>query len=997
MKIKDPKISIQSFKLLIENSPFAVYLSDYYGNIILVNKEASNMTGFSEEELLSKTIMELDPVYNTLDDCRLLWVELGNETKKIVNTKHKTKNGEQLDVELHLTLLEIDDKNYLLGNVLDKTSQYKIERELNESQFRMKEAQSIAQIGNWELSLLTKELIWSDEIYRIFEVDKSKEKLTFELFIGYVHPDDREQLENAFSKSIEQKESYEITYRIKLKGGKVKYVNERARIFYDENGNPIRSVGTIQDVTEKMINEKRLEEYNEMMYKLTRQVPGVVYQYRLYPDGRSCFPYSSYGMMDIYGFTPDEVKEDASSVFGVLHPEDHDRVANDIYKSAENLSLFQCEFRVIMPGRGVEWRMSKARPERLSDGSTLWYGIITNTTEQKKNEEALLASEKRYKLLIDNSSDIIVLMNEKGEQTMVSKVVELITGFTSTELIGKTFNDLIHPDDLQQTASVFQKVLDNPSKTYRTQYRHIHKTKQWIWLEGNARNFLHDPVFKSVMITVRDISSDKENEEQLRKLSMAVEQSSSSIVITDLTGKIEYVNPKFQQVTGYNAKELIGKNPKVLKSGAQPKEYYRTMWETVTSGKTWTGQFLNKKKSGEFYWESAAISPIKNENGEITHLLGIKEDITDRKHHDEKLRLSEEKYKIVADNTYNWEFWENTKGELVYVSPSCEMITGYTSQELVDNPLLMNKIIHPDDLKAYSDHRNETYANWGAHKCEFRIIDKWGEVKHVGHICQPAFDTSGNFLGIRGTNVDITDRVIQIEKIQNLLKVEEEQNKRLLNFTHIVSHNLRSHTANMQGILSLLEYEKPEIYNHQYVEMLKQSAENLNEAISHLNLVLDVNKAQNEKRVKINLAKVVKRTIESISVLAKNAEVELINEVPPEITLTIIPAYIESIVLNLLTNAIKFSDPNKKAFARVYCESDGSDGLCIVFEDNGLGIDLERYRAKLFRMYNTFHKHKDSKGLGLFITKNQVEAMGGEIDVESKPNFGTKFYIRFNR
>lgn len=991
----DPKLSIPSLKLLIDNSPIAVYLSDYDGNILLVNKEATAMTGYSEDELLNKTIMDFDLNYSDIDNCRFLWEELKIKPKITFETKHVCRNGDVLDVDLHVALIEIDDRKYLLGNAIDKTKQKKIESKLKESQLRMKEAQNLAQIGNWELNSKTKELIWSDEIYRVFEIDKAKEKLSLELFNSLVHPEDREVVDKAFSTSIKQRKEYSLVHRILLRNNKIKFVHERARTIYDEEGIPVRTVGTVQDVSEKKINEKRLEEYNEMMYKLTRQVPGVVYQYRLFPDGRACFPYSSPGMMDIYGFTPEEVKEDATPVFGRIHSDDYDRVANDIFKSAEDLSLFHCEFRVILPDRGVEWRMSKARPERLSDGSTLWYGIITNTTEQKKSEEALLASEKRYKLLVENSSDIIVLLNEKGEQIMVSKIAESITGYSPDELVGKRFEEIIHPDDLANTSAIYQNVLNNPSKSFRVQYRHIHKTKNWIWLEINAQNFLNDPAFNAVMLTMRDISVNKKNEDQLRKLSLAVEQSSSSIVITDLDGNIEYVNPKFQQITGYTANELIGKNPKILKSGAQPQEYYKDMWETVKNGKTWTGQFLNKKKNGEFYWEAATISPIKNNEGVLTHFLGVKEDITERKNQEESLRLSEEKYKIVADNTYNWEFWEGTKGELVYISPSCEMITGYKSQELIQNPDLMNEIIHPDDLENYLAHRNKTMTKWVSHKCEFRIIDKWGEVKHIGHICQPAFDSSGNFLGIRGTNVDITDRVNQIEKIQNLLRIEEEQNKRLLNFTHIVSHNLRSHTANMQGILSLIELEKPEIFKDDYIEMIKQSADNLNETISHLNMVLDVNKMQNEKWLKINLHAVVSRTIESVSTLAKNANVVMKNEVHPEININVIPAYLDSIILNMLTNAIKFCSPERDSYVRIYSELNENNKLTLVFEDNGLGIDLDRYRGKMFRMYNTFHQHKDSKGLGLFITKNQIEAMGGEIDVESIPNSGTKFHVTF--
>ncbi|OHD64387.1 MAG: hypothetical protein A2176_01500 [Spirochaetes bacterium RBG_13_51_14] len=131
-------------------------------------------------------------------------------------------------------------------------------------------------------------------------------------------------------------------------------------------------------------------------------------------------------------------------------------------------------------------------------------------------------------------------------------------------------------------------------------------------------------------------------EEKIRTFSMAVEQSPASVVITDRHGTIEYVNPKFSRLTGYSAAEALGKNPRILKSGAQPPEFYRVMWETISAGRDWRGEFHNLKKNGESYWESASISPILDEKGEITHYVAVKEDITERKMAEEALRTSEE-------------------------------------------------------------------------------------------------------------------------------------------------------------------------------------------------------------------------------------------------------------------------------------------------------------------------------------------------------------------
>jgi signal transduction histidine kinase/CheY-like chemotaxis protein len=132
--------------------------------------------------------------------------------------------------------------------------------------------------------------------------------------------------------------------------------------------------------------EDALKHNHNLLLKLSNQVPGVIYQYRLYTDGSSCFPYSSNGMNDIYEFSPEEVKEDATPVFGRLHPEDIERVSQLIFESARTLELFVCEFRVVLPRQGLRWRYSEAVPERMEDGSTLWHGIITDVTDRKMSE-----------------------------------------------------------------------------------------------------------------------------------------------------------------------------------------------------------------------------------------------------------------------------------------------------------------------------------------------------------------------------------------------------------------------------------------------------------------------------------------------------------------------------------------------------------------------------------------------------------------------------------
>ncbi|MCL5962336.1 MAG: PAS domain S-box protein [Chloroflexi bacterium] len=153
-----------------------------------------------------------------------------------------------------------------------------------------------------------------------------------------------------------------------------------------------------------------------------------------------------------------------------------------------------------------------------------------------------------------------------------------------------------------------------------------------------------------VLATLSDVTERKRAERQLRKLSRAVEQSPSTIVITDAQGAIEYVNPKFTKLTGYTFEEALGQNPRILKTDKTPPETHKNLWRTITSGAEWQGEFCNKKKNGELYWESASISPIRNSQGIITHFVAVKEDITARKLTEEALRESEERYRQLFEN-----------------------------------------------------------------------------------------------------------------------------------------------------------------------------------------------------------------------------------------------------------------------------------------------------------------------------------------------------------
>lgn len=185
-----------------------------------------------------------------------------------------------------------------------------------------------------------------------------------------------------------------------------------------------------------------------------------------------------------------------------------------------------------------------------------------------------------------------------------------------------------------------------------------------------------------VVGSARDVTNARASENQIRKLSQAVEQSPAAVIITNPKGEIEYVNPKFTETTGYTFNEVKGKNPRILKSGKQSTEFYKNLWDTISSGNEWKGEFHNKKKNGDLFWESAVISPIVNEKGEITNYLTIKEDITESKLQIENLKITRNTYQSIFNSVSEAIYVIDESGAFRDVNLGAQKMYGYPKEEL---------------------------------------------------------------------------------------------------------------------------------------------------------------------------------------------------------------------------------------------------------------------------------------------------------------------------
>lgn len=259
--------------------------------------------------------------------------------------------------------------------------------------------------------------------------------------------------------------------------------------------------------------------------------------------------------------------------------------------------------------------------------------ITRDIEDIKQFQDALKESEERFKQVTENAEEWIWEVDANGRYTYSSATVEKILGYTPGEIVGKKyFYDLFVPELRDSMKKEALKIFKEKGKFNKFINKNINKKGDIVFLETTGA-----PILDQSGNVVGYLGADSNvterilNEEKLRKLSLAVEQSPASIVITDTKGNIEYVNSRFMDLTGYSWDELCGNNPRVLKSGKTNASEYKTLWNRISSGTEWKGEFLNRKKNGEYFWEAASISPIFDSNGKITHYLGIKEDMTEKK------------------------------------------------------------------------------------------------------------------------------------------------------------------------------------------------------------------------------------------------------------------------------------------------------------------------------------------------------------------------------
>lgn len=796
------------------------------------------------------------------------------------------------------------------------------------------------------------------------------------------------------------------------------------------------SLDRIHSLTERERANSALRK-SEERYRI---VADNTYDWEFWINPSGQFLYNSPSCQRITGYTVDQFMREPDLLHRIVHPEDYEQFLRHEQRVAETKLPDEIEFRILHADGSVRYIGHACQQIYDERGQYLGVrGSNRDITERKQAEEALRVSEERFSKAFHLSPmGIAIFRAADGQFVDVNDVFLQVSGYGREEVIGHTAVELQLYANPEERDFILQTLQEKGTlETFEFQTR---SKSGEIGVGLSATTEITLGGGKHYLSLILDITERKQAEGDLRKLSHAIEQSPVAIIITDTDGAIEYVNPNFTQLSGYARDETIGKNPRLLKSGETTLDEYQRLWDTITQGGSWQGEFHNKKKTGELYWVSASISPVLDAQGNIKNFVGVQEDITARKQRERALEAlvtvalalrvassRDEVVHVVVNQVYEllrsgnvalllhylqddeldvtavrgpWEQWPSLRFPLGEEISNRVIATG---QPYINDDVRTDALLYRPDL----------IGNLVAVACVPLIAENevigvlWvGQQSPIGSHDLQLLNTIADMAATairRAVLHEQTQRYAAqlearvAERTHELAKANEqllELDQLKTKFVSNVSHELRTPITSLQLYLELIKQGKPE-KREQYIDILRQQSNRLARLVED---ILDLSRlelgANRTSFAPVNLNQLVAQIITIYQAIAENANLRLAFEPGPDLPPVIGEAnQLAQVVTNLVANALNYT---MRGSIQVWTHLE-DDSVCLDVTDTGLGINPEDVPHLFERFYRGKYVSQGDipgTGLGLAIVKEIVDVHGGSIAVDSQLGKGTTFSVR---
>ncbi|WP_187261371.1 PAS domain S-box protein [Pontibacter beigongshangensis] len=709
---------------------------------------------------------------------------------------------------------------------------------------------------------------------------------------------------------------------------------------------------------------------------------------------------------DVIGKVPEELPIS-------LDPEDQQEMSRCLEQHAR---VKDFEIKMMM-ANGDEKYMSYSIDKINLRGKSYLLLAYTDVTDKILSQQKLMESEKLFSTLF-YKSPVNFYISETATGILVDVNENFLSFFdlSKEEVLGKTTAELqIWDDETAQsllTANLQRAGEANMELLVRKkncELRYILLHGEQLQLKGKAcmvGAFVDITESKRAEATIKRLNASLEQKVQERTKEIsdykyALDQS-AIVAITDQSGDIRHVNNNFCRISGYSRAELIGREHRVIDLATHTQGLLYEMEQAMRLGKIWKGEVKNMAKNGSSYWTDTTIVPFLDEQQQPYQFLSIQWDISDKKKgetallqamHDLELSANRLKEAQALAHMGSWDYNFGT-GEYSW-SDETFRILGTSPQETAPSPEAFIAMVHPDDLPYVQELTDQLsqYLTDSSFIC--RIIRKDGVERHLSVEYEVVLDEQQNVVRWNGIFQDLTEQILAQKEKDKMTADLTERNKDLQQFNYIISHNLRAPVVNILGLTNLINNLAPG--SQQFLDCLsgiRVSVLRLDEVIKDLNSILQVRQEINEAKEYVCLAELVHDVEAILSNRIQHEKATIHTAFKRLDKMYTLKSYLYSIFYNLISNSIKYRKPDQPPVITISGEVAG-DKVRLVFQDNGLGIDLAKYGDKVFGLYKRFHFHTEGKGMGLFMVKTQVEILGGRISVESEDNKGTTFTLEF--
>lgn len=756
------------------------------------------------------------------------------------------------------------------------------------------------------------------------------------------------------------------------------------------------------------------------LLKLIDRLPGTVYQYRQWKNGRCTFPYSTPDIEKIFFASPSELAKDGWIAWNRVCPESADLVQQTLKKSAEELTEFEITFCVRSPQDRIHWIRNHAMPERLRDGGTLWYGHMENVTARYEADEAAKQKAALIHVIFENLPDQIYYMDRESRLLGINPSGCRHHNRTAEEMIGKTDMDL-YGYEIGRKMCEEEQALMAEGKTQRTREEHVQADGSVIYLES-VKCPLRSKSGRIIGLAgiSRDITTQVLNEKALTRAKQEAEHSAAflqaifdnvedSFYCYDRDLKVITGNRAWVQYVGMNSiDELIGKTDLEIFPAPLGQELYEKGKRFLKEGGIRRERIRHVHKIGEVVYRESLKCLMRNKSGEVLGLVGISRDVTQQVKNE--LALAEAKQKAEQDTAFLQAIFDNLEDEFYYKDRQSRVLGGnrawVQSRGVESISELIGKTdidLHPAPLgQQLYDNEQRQMVDGAVTRIRERHIRPDGRIEYIESVKCPMRNDKNEVIGLAGISRDVTRQVENEKRLIEAQQEAESANKAKSAFLAMMSHEIRTPMNGVIGAASLLMGTELTPQQEEFVRTIEVSGENL---LTIINDILDYSKIEAGKieleKAPFSLRECIEDAFDLFIHPAAKKNVELLYYVEPDVPQTLLgdTTRLRQILVNLMGNAVKFTENGEislKVHSLITDEQQKNCHLQFAVRDTGVGI-ADEHKDRLFQAFTQADSSSTRKyggtGLGLTISRRLTELMGGKIWFESESGKGSTFFF----